>query len=202
MSNPNGRRMDRLATSPTRPSVAIETRPIPAEATSDTPVPRLPTTVVSSWKGCENTRHERPVGKHIPASYTPSLLARKPRSPPKLAFQPSVRPRSSAPDAPGPSGPARAPCATPPDRDAYAAAGGPVDRNNPLTTFVVAGSRITIVRSVIGLLPCGQAQPFPSNTRLSSSAQHRRSSARAVVSRLASAFTRLSAARASRWASV
>ena len=90
----------------------------------------------------------------------------------------------------------------PPDLDAYAATGGPVDRNNPLTTFVVAGSRITIVRSVIGLLPCGQAQPFTSNTRLSNSAQPRRSSARAVVSRLSSAFTRLSAARAARSACV
>ena len=89
----------------------------------------------------------------------------------------------------------------PPDLDAYAA-GGPVDRNNPLTTFVVAGSRITIVRSVIGLLQCGQAQPSTSNTRLISSAQHRRASARAVVSRLSSAFTRLSAARAARSASV
>ena len=55
MSNPNDRHMNRLATSPTRPSLgpprAIETRPIPAEAASDTAVPRLPTTVVSSWKG-------------------------------------------------------------------------------------------------------------------------------------------------------
>ena len=55
MSNPNDRHMNRLATSPNRPSLAppraIETLPIPAEATSDTAVPRLPTTVVSSWKG-------------------------------------------------------------------------------------------------------------------------------------------------------
>ena len=55
MSNPNDRHMNRLATSPTRPSLAplraIEILPIPAEATSDTAVPRLPTTVVSSWKG-------------------------------------------------------------------------------------------------------------------------------------------------------
>ena len=55
MSNPNDRHMNRLATSPTRPSLAppraIETLPIPAEAASDTAVPRLPTTVVSSWKG-------------------------------------------------------------------------------------------------------------------------------------------------------
>ena len=86
----------------------------------------------------------------------------------------------------------------PPDLDAYAAAGGPVDRNNPLTTFVVAGSRITIDRSAIGLLQCGHAQPFTSNTRFSSSAQQRRSSARAVVSRLSSASTRLSAARGTR----
>ena len=37
--------------------------------------------------------------------------------------------------------------------------GGQVALNNPLTTCVVAGSRITIVRSFIGFSPCGQAQP-------------------------------------------
>ena len=47
----------------------------------------------------------------------------------------------------------------PPNPDVYAAAGGPVALNNPLTTCVVAGSRITIVRSFIGFWQRGQAQP-------------------------------------------
>ena len=63
--------------------------------------------------------------------------------PPKLGFQPSDRPRSSAPDAPVqsdyPQADARAHALRPPDLDAYAATGGPVARNNPLTTCVVAG---------------------------------------------------------------
>ena len=52
----------------------------------------------------------------------------------------------------------------PPDPDVYAAAGGPVALNNPLTTCVVAGSRITIVRSFIGFWQCGQAQPSYAKT--------------------------------------
>ena len=48
MSNTHDRHMTRPSGTPPR---AIETLPIPAEATSDTAVPRLPTTVVSSWKG-------------------------------------------------------------------------------------------------------------------------------------------------------
>jgi len=47
----------------------------------------------------------------------------------------------------------------PPDLDVYAAAGGPVALNNALTACVVAGSRITIVRSFIGFSQCGEAQP-------------------------------------------
>ena len=48
MSSTHDRHMTRPSTTPPR---AIETLPIPAEAASDTAVPRLPTTVVSSWKG-------------------------------------------------------------------------------------------------------------------------------------------------------
>jgi hypothetical protein len=48
MSSTHDRHMTRPSGTPPR---AIETLPIPAEATSDTAVPRLPTTVVSSWKG-------------------------------------------------------------------------------------------------------------------------------------------------------
>jgi hypothetical protein len=55
MSNPHDRHMTRPGTSPARPSAtaprAVETLPIPAEAASDTAAPRLPTVVVSSWKG-------------------------------------------------------------------------------------------------------------------------------------------------------
>jgi hypothetical protein len=48
MSSTHDRHMARPSGTPPR---AIETLPIPAEATSDTALPRLPTTVVSSWKG-------------------------------------------------------------------------------------------------------------------------------------------------------
>ena len=55
MSNPHDLHMTRNSTSPNRsaltPARAIETLPLPAEAASDTALPRLPTTVVSSWKG-------------------------------------------------------------------------------------------------------------------------------------------------------
>ena len=55
MSNTHDRHMTRSATASARPSVtpprAVETLPVPAEAAADTAVPRLPTTVVSSWKG-------------------------------------------------------------------------------------------------------------------------------------------------------
>ena len=55
MSNPHDRHMTRPSTSPARssltPPIAIPTLPVPAELASDTAVPRLPTTVVSSWKG-------------------------------------------------------------------------------------------------------------------------------------------------------
>ncbi len=55
MSNTHDRHMTRPGTSPARPSAtaprAVETLPIPAEAASDTAAPRLPTVVVSSWKG-------------------------------------------------------------------------------------------------------------------------------------------------------
>jgi len=55
MSNTHDRHMNRPATSPTRPSLtplrAVETLPISPEAASDTAMPKLQTTVVSSWKG-------------------------------------------------------------------------------------------------------------------------------------------------------
>lgn len=54
MSNTHDRHMTRPSTSPARsftPPNAIPTLPVPAEVASDTAVPRLPTTVVSSWKG-------------------------------------------------------------------------------------------------------------------------------------------------------
>ncbi len=55
MSNPHDLHMTRTSTSsnrsPLTPARAIETLPIPPEAASDTALPRLPTTVVSSWKG-------------------------------------------------------------------------------------------------------------------------------------------------------
>lgn len=47
MSNPHDRHMTR----PSIPLRAVETLPFPVETASDTAVPRLPTTVVSSWKG-------------------------------------------------------------------------------------------------------------------------------------------------------
>ena len=96
-----------------------------------------------------------------------------------------------------PSGPARAPALRPPDLDVYAAAGGPVALNNPLSTCVVEGSRITIVRSFIGFWQCGQAQPSYAKTLRNSSAQHRRCSARSPRARRSSAFTSFNAARAS-----
>ena len=110
-----------------------------------------------------------------------TLRQRTPRRPlsaspaaPNPAIQLPDRPRFPAPGTPPPSGPARAVALRPPDLDAYAAAGGPVARSNPLITRVVAGSRITIDRSFIGLLQCGQAQPSTSNTRCNNSPGSRR----------------------------
>lgn len=55
MSNPHDRHMTRPSASSARLSNtqlrAVETLPVPAETASDTAVPRIPTTVVSSWKG-------------------------------------------------------------------------------------------------------------------------------------------------------
>jgi hypothetical protein len=65
--------------------------------------------------------------------------------------------------------------------------------NNPLTTFVVAGSRITVDRSVIGLLQCGQAQLSYSKMRRKSSALHVRCSARSLLARRSSTLPPASA---------
>ena len=55
MSSSHDRHMTRPSTSPARPSAtpprAVPTLPIQAEIASDTTVPRVPTIVVSSWKG-------------------------------------------------------------------------------------------------------------------------------------------------------
>lgn len=119
----------------------------------------------------EHREHERPFDKHTSRAYTLPGPLRKHREFPKTAWPDRDPGVSAVAGVSGPSGPARAHALRPPDLDAYAATGGPVDRNNPLTTFVVAGSRITIVRSVIGLLQCGQAQPSTSNTRFNRGAE-------------------------------
>ena len=54
MSNTHDRHMTRPSPAPARsltPPSAVPTLPIPVEVANDTAVPRLPTTVVSSWKG-------------------------------------------------------------------------------------------------------------------------------------------------------
>jgi hypothetical protein len=55
MSSPHDRHMTRPSPSPARSSTtpprAVPTLPVQAEVANDTAVPRLPTTVVSSWKG-------------------------------------------------------------------------------------------------------------------------------------------------------